>query len=59
MQAVGAATGSADDPAAAVKAADETAGASAVGHGKIFEMKLASALAGEAALGLPAAFTST
>ena len=52
VQAVGAATGPAGDPAAAVEAADETAGASAVGRGKPIGMRLAPAVAGEAALGL-------
>ncbi len=52
MQAVGAATGPAGDPAAAVEAAGETAGASAVGRGKAIGMRLAPAVAGEAALGL-------
>jgi len=51
VQAVGAATGLASDPAAAEDAADETAGASAVGPGTAIGMRLAAA-AGEAALGL-------
>ena len=49
VQAVGAAMGSAGDPAAAVEADDETAGASAVSPRIATGMRLAPAIAGEAA----------
>ena len=57
-EAVGAARGSAGDPTAATEAADEAAGA-AVGPKDATGVELASALAGEAALGLLAACAST
>jgi hypothetical protein len=56
--AVGAAAGPANGPVAAREAADEAAGA-AVGPKDAIGMELASALAGEAALGVPAACAFT